>query len=203
MSRYYSPDDSFFSALVGRSNKSDIHVSASKSVLCSSYWSGGSRDEWHSHLFERRDDGIIIVGGMGRVVNLGSYFPMEPGLNEMVPGEALIKTGTFHGKTATPHVYLHPDDYAAICVPICKICDDCKKNRELAIACAASGNIVKPRQIAILKTFQMTGGYRKTEQAKLRTTPTDIGDLAVLGLLKKAGSGYSLTADGRNYADSL
>lgn len=104
--------------LLIKTRKRSIQVYERETVVCSSHWDDGSRETWEARTISRIGEGdtaVFTVGWDNTPINYGSSFPsFTPGENVLTPGRCLVRGGTFQGKTATPVVYLHPDDYQAI-----------------------------------------------------------------------------------------
>jgi len=91
--------------------KKTVYVSATTSVTITGVnWSGGSRSTYH---------GVDLESGR---INTASHFGIpapwanqyEGATVELVPGKALVETGTFCGKPAVMFIYVHPDNMPAL-----------------------------------------------------------------------------------------
>ena len=91
--------------------KKSVYICPAKSVTITGVnWSGGSRSIYH---------GADLVSGN---VNTATQFgrpapwanPYEGSTVELVPGKAILKTGTFCGKDSIMFIYVHPDNMPAL-----------------------------------------------------------------------------------------
>lgn len=192
--------ESAFRLFLPANNKKDIRVHSQEKVSCLSVWDSGSRDDWQARRFELKNGILTVLGYVP--VNLGTGFPsFQPGENSIPEGVAFIRTGTFRGKASSPDIYINPADYEKLCPDMCTLCEDCRKDAELAKACAKTGSRLSERQKKILETFTYTSAYRKREQERLNVSPEEIARLTEAGLIVKKGNGMSLSVEGRNAKD--
>ena len=91
--------------------KRSVYVCPATSVNINGVnWSGGSRSTYH---------GVDLATG---AVKTASHFGVpapwsnqyEGASVELVPGKAIVETGTFCGKTAAMFIYVHPDNMPAL-----------------------------------------------------------------------------------------
>ncbi len=81
-----------------------------RAVISGVNWSGGSRSVYH---------GVDLASGH---IQTAAHFgqpapwanPFEGATIDILPGKALIETGTFCGKAATMRIYVHPDNMPAL-----------------------------------------------------------------------------------------
>ena len=89
--------------------KSAFLSAATDVTLSGTYWDGGSRNEY-----------AAIDLATGRNAGAPQYDPPQFGGPRTDPrvqlpvGVAIVRAGTFCGKPATAHVYLHPDNVARL-----------------------------------------------------------------------------------------
>lgn len=98
---------SWAASCVSRKRKMYVSIIDGPVRLHSDYWSEGSRSQWYvaDHI---KGTCKRVSGGQN-----GLFGGADP-CNEYVvrPGVMVIDCGVFCGKPATPHLYVHPVDYA-------------------------------------------------------------------------------------------
>jgi|ETNvirnome_6_100_1030635.scaffolds.fasta_scaffold13441_4 hypothetical protein len=92
--------------ILGRKRSVFVSVTASPVACTGTMWQGGSRSSWHE---------LPLAGGFlstPTYVGEGTPLPFGNVQRNAQPrvGVAIVEMGTFCGKPATPHIYLHPED---------------------------------------------------------------------------------------------
>jgi hypothetical protein len=91
--------------------KRNVYVTATTRVNINGVnWSGGSRSTYH---------GVDLATG---AVNTANHFGVpapwsnqyEGATVDLVPGKAIVQTGTFCGKASVMFIYVHPDNMPAL-----------------------------------------------------------------------------------------
>ena len=91
--------------------KRNVFLSACTSITITGVnWSGGSRTIYTQVFLESLS--VQTAGHLGVPASWNN--PYEGAEIKLEPGKLIVTTGTFMGKTATMHIYVHPDNMPAL-----------------------------------------------------------------------------------------